>query len=305
MNRLGQIKKNWDESDDSDAMVDTIETDSPTASRTTPKPGQTQTESDRGRPPVQSEDDDDGFQEVQNKRKRSRSNVLPTPDPSPQSKRPNIVYKPVSTPRPRSGTGDRYMKQISLPVDQRNSHLVLKEARKSPEDVKKEYVAGTIIRAILHEQHLGQEFPMLNKFETKSREFGLIYTKSRPMIVIGQYETHYVAIPLYTHAGRGLEQKRQKWEFVSIRDHRRPGNFNPLTEHQPLLTEFMKSTENWFSPVSTAHITYPVSRNYVAHCQIIGRLTKESLARLITLYQRYAPKNPIVAATTSGISTPP
>ena len=52
-----------------------------------------------------------------------------------------------------------------------------------------------------------------DEYTTESR-YGLINSKVRHMIVIECYEDHYIAVPLFTHNGRGLTRKRQPDEYI-------------------------------------------------------------------------------------------
>ncbi|KAL8848034.1 MAG: hypothetical protein Q9221_006939 [Calogaya cf. arnoldii] len=97
-----------------------------------------------------------------------------------------------------------------------------------------QYKLGMIIRAPLHEQDsavarrpgaggagssvatAASEATKAEHYRTESRN-GTIFSKQRKMIVVALHTDHYVAIPLYTHNGRGLVNKRQPEEFVSVK----------------------------------------------------------------------------------------
>lgn len=152
---------------------------------------------------------------------------------------------------------------------------------------------GMIIGAPLHEQDYNAANSTMttdNKSITASEMFGSIHSKHRKMIVVACFSKHYVAVPLYTHNGRGLANKRAD-EYVSVRDHRDLSTpFQPLSRHGSLLTEHLNSGIAKYKVLTTAHITYPVSRSY--DCEIVheGNLEGRSTNHLIELFNRFAPK---------------
>lgn len=154
---------------------------------------------------------------------------------------------------------------------------------------KQLFKPGMIIRAALHEQHLDNRIDQADKNKTQSI-FGAIHTKFRKMIVIGLYQDHYIALPMYTHNGIGLSNKAKPDEFVSVKDHRSNSAFTKLSKHQALVTETMYEGINIIDPKTTAHITYPISRKYDLPIVQEGQLEKASIVSLMDLYNRLAPK---------------
>ena len=87
---------------------------------------------------------------------------------------------------------------------------------------KKVFRRGLIIRGPLHEQDYqgassqsNYTVAVANTNRTESR-FGPIHTKVRKMIVVECYQDHYIAVPLFTHGGRGLTNKRAPEEFIRL-----------------------------------------------------------------------------------------
>lgn len=162
--------------------------------------------------------------------------------------------------------------------------------RKLPRDM---FFVGGIIRACLHEQDFGaQPGPTnrtMNSNITGSR-FGTIHTKVRKMVIISVHLENYIAIPLYSHNGKGLRHKRNPDEFVSVFDYRNPGPFVPLSGRGALMTKYIAPTIHAYDPRSTAKLTYPVSRSYSLPVVYEGYLDTASTAHLISLYAQYAPK---------------
>ena len=146
------------------------------------------------------------------------------------------------------------------------------------EATKAQYKVGMIFRAAFHEPHRRngdaragnttdlstiQDPKLASKIQqTTSTALGNVHSKVRPMIVVGLYETHYVALPLYTHGGSGLHQVKNPLEYVSIRDHRSHEFFNKLSEWNPVVTGRMDEDTQLMQLKSTIHLTYPISRYY-------------------------------------------
>ena len=150
-----------------------------------------------------------------------------------------------------------------------------------------------------------------------------IHTKERKMIIVACYERHYICIPLYSHEGYGLKNKNvstcpafrpipfpllsppfnpkssnqrkrttnhslQESEYISVSDHRSTlKDFKPLSKHGALATEYLHEGIEPYHPMTAAHITYPVSRNYELAVVHEGHLKKEDLRQLIKLFNKY------------------
>ena len=156
------------------------------------------------------------------------------------------------------------------------------------------YRPGLVIRAKLHEEmFLGGESKMTADVAAKSitaTSHGKIVTKDRIMLVAACFDNHYIAVPLFTHRGQGLQYKNPD-EYISVRDHRaQSSNFQALSKHGKLTTEFMNKGVNLIDAKSTAHLTYHVSRRYDFPVVYEGYLTSNSVSQLIRLYNSYVAK---------------
>lgn len=232
----------------------------------------------------------------------------------PRTRARTIAYRPANNPGqaispPSVATRDRgsiyakrgkaisHLKQSCLPPHERDPLLAEAERNKGVRLTKEMFKPGMIIRCAHHEQDFvaggggggpgASDATLADKYRTDSR-FGTIYTKYRKMIVVALYQDHYVAVPLYTHNGRGLAKKPKPDEFVSVRDHRVPGAFEALSVHQPVVTERVDGAVERFHPKSTAHFTYPVSRRYGLPVVVEGQVRKVSVAGLATLVNTYS-----------------
>lgn len=209
-----------------------------------------------------------------------------TPSHAAQSRR--SVYETPTKPRSN-------YKQAHLPPDERDPELYEIELNKGSKYRKSDFRAGLIIRAMVHEQDYqaassGSNVTITERNRSNTK-FGPICTKWRKMIVLSLFEDHYLAIPLFTHNGKGLVNKKRPEEFVSIRDHRAKGEHpEPQSCHQPLETENINDGIDLFDVKSTAHVTYALSRKYELPVVMEGQLKKKSINRLVNLFNLYAPK---------------
>ncbi|KAL8675120.1 MAG: hypothetical protein Q9168_000491 [Polycauliona sp. 1 TL-2023] len=210
------------------------------------------------------------------------------------------VARSAAGPYPRHGQSNRSF--IGDP--EYDFYRQRREANQFVRIPAEDYKLGMIIRAPLHEQDsaparrpgvgggssvatAASEATKAEHYKTESRQ-GTIFTKQRKMIVVALHTDHYITIPLYTHNGRGLVNKRQPEEFVSVKDHRYKEEFVKLSKHDPLVTEMVRDGIDVFDAKSTAHLAYPVSRRYNLPVIHEGHLRSSSLRILVTLYNRYA-----------------
>ena len=200
--------------------------------------------------------------------------------------------------RPQGANGRQrptstYMKQSCLPVSERDPDLLHAEQNKGRTLAREVYKPGMIIRAAIHEPFLAGATDITDKSRTGSI-YGPIFSKVRKMIVVALYEDHYVAVPIFTHNGNGLQAKKSRDEYVSLSDHRSREPFTQSSKHLPLITESMNVGVDPIHPKATAHLTYPVSRKYDLHVIPEGMLDKMSVRRLIDLYNGAIPRAPQV-----------
>lgn len=178
----------------------------------------------------------------------------------------------------------------------------------TPADTKKQYRVGMIFWAAFHEPHRRngiaragnttdvsgiQDPKMKSKIQqTTSTAYGNVHSKMRPMIVVSLYETHYVALPLYTHGGTGLRNAKNPLEYVSVRDHRWQEPFTKLSNWNPLITGQMTPGSQFIELLSTVKLTYPISRDYEVEGFRVGYLDRESTVYLTELYLYHVPQLP-------------
>ena len=163
---------------------------------------------------------------------------------------------------------------------------------------KGEFKPGTIIRAPLHEEDFNrtprpldspsfsdQSYQSSRSSKISHTTFGPVYSEKRYFIVVEQFKTHYLAVPLFTYQGTGLREEHDPREYASIEDHRFPKSSERVAPHL-LKTRLMQDGARPMMPESVAHFTYPVSRRYNLHVSYQGRLQKDSTELLVRLFKR-------------------
>ncbi|KAI4129835.1 MAG: hypothetical protein LQ338_002018 [Usnochroma carphineum] len=233
--------------------------------------------------------DSDGYTTVASKRPAGKQPALQPGNGNRQQKmtdRVSSIYNPQRKPA-------SHYKQSCLPLEERDPEFVELERNKGSIYPKSAFCPGMIIRGVVHEQDYiaaatGSNLTIQEKHRTSSR-YGPICTKVRKMIVLGLFQDHYTAIPLFTHNGNGLDRKARPDEFVSVHDHRARDPGPPLSKHKPLITQRINKGIDPFDPKSTAHVTYALPRKYDLPVVQEGYLTHDSLNYLIGLFRYYAP----------------
>ncbi|CAD6590812.1 MAG: hypothetical protein ASARMPRED_005067 [Alectoria sarmentosa] len=180
---------------------------------------------------------------------------------------------------------------------------------------KHEFVIGTILRGIIHEQDImGTPDPAISEAPTNftsadnwSRaptavtnagnkhighgEWGPVYSENRFLIVVhNRAGDHYYAVPVYSHKGNGLAKKLHKNEFVSIADGRYPNNVEQQSAHRPI-TAVLKNGVDELLPMSAAYASYAVPRKYGLPVAHQGTLDDESTKRLVSMYHQWTDRN--------------
>ena len=176
---------------------------------------------------------------------------------------------------------------------------------------KHEFVLGTILRGIIHEQDMmGTPDPARSQAPTNftsanNRDraptaptnaddrhighgnWGPIYSENRFLIVVhNRPGDHYYAIPVYSHKGNGLAKKHYKEEYMSVADGRYPDHVVQQSAHRPI-TAVLKNGVDELLPMSAAYASYAVPRKYGLPVAHQGRLDDESTKRLVSMYHEW------------------
>ncbi|KAI0178658.1 hypothetical protein GGR52DRAFT_532979 [Hypoxylon sp. FL1284] len=161
---------------------------------------------------------------------------------------------------------------------------------KHPSDV---YQPGTVFSAPFHtastkdELYVAYDDPNLTAKEDIADTCyfsGTICSKYRKMVVVHRYGEHCSVMPIYTHNGKGLQDKNFLGEYVSIRDKDDP---NPAPREGPYnMIHAVRSsgfTGTFIIGKSTVKLTELCNHRYDALATIEGHLDADSKRQLYYL----------------------
>jgi len=142
---------------------------------------------------------------------------------------------------------------------------------------KGEFERGMIINApVFHEDSNPSE--SVGTINASLSAFAHVYGKPRYLIVTGLFTTTYQVVPVFSHNGTGLKGKENyEHEFVSINDGRNRGNFEALSDYEPLVTT---GKGGILRRDSVVHFVNPISRRYELKVELHGSLLPASTDRL-------------------------
>lgn len=145
---------------------------------------------------------------------------------------------------------------------------------------RKDLPAGTIIDVPSHAPENGTEVDVLD-VNRSATVCGIVYTKTRLMVVVKNHAMHSVCVPVYSNRGRGLAGKSAdaSEEFVAARNVW--SSWAPENGHQALLAA--SQCGQVFKDMSYAKFTELRSHYYGAMCGLVGRLDDASTSRLLDL----------------------
>ncbi|CZT42947.1 uncharacterized protein RSE6_02915 [Rhynchosporium secalis] len=156
---------------------------------------------------------------------------------------------------------------------------------------KAAFQPGVIFSAVTHEHHYRQDRVDNTNANQTETNFGVTNSKFRKFVILACFENHVIALPILTHQGRGLSSKRNKHEFVSVRERSLEGIAAPSeSKHAILWAElypgFQKASA-WHRMTDQCclHFTKPYSHNIEHKCTISGKLENASTNRLQKLFQ--------------------
>lgn len=153
---------------------------------------------------------------------------------------------------------------------------------------KAQYQVGWIVRAPLHEEDHHDGANPRSKYISAST-YSFVHTKPRIFIVLAKHHSHYLAVPLYTHNGAGLDHKPNQDEFVYVHDKdrvTRPPLQQRKNGHLDAAID-LRTRIPLYRPKSAAHLNYVVARSYALKVEYQGRLTRDSVEKLLEIAKAY------------------
>jgi hypothetical protein len=122
---------------------------------------------------------------------------------------------------------------------------------------------------------------------------GPIYSKTRPAIVVAPLSKSFLAVPVLTYSGRGLQPYHAENEHMSICD-QRPGGWYKVQNDMPVLLTDAGMRGLLMLPESTVHFTDPFDILYTRKTLILGKLEEYSTQVLLEHYQGPGTRAPLL-----------
>ncbi|KAF2229085.1 hypothetical protein EV356DRAFT_511778 [Viridothelium virens] len=111
---------------------------------------------------------------------------------------------------------------------------------------------------------------------------GAAIAKHRPYIIFAKHELHYTAISLWTHQGKGIENRSLEFQSENVGITKPMLNSAQQGPHAPLMLEDETTWE--VKDTCVAHFTELHSIAYSCPIRLLGYITQRSYARLVDLY---------------------
>jgi hypothetical protein len=172
-----------------------------------------------------------------------------------------------------------------------------------------DYREGMIFTAPFH-QHDYLQPDTVQSREQSMTEFGVVHTKLRKFVVVMRNPRAVIALPIYTHGGRGLEFKKEKNEFVSIResdweDSAAPAESdNGIVWADALPAYKRPEAGSWgrMTDRTSVLLTHPHPHYFDRKATFVAQLLPESISKIKTLYRAW---NFGEAAPTPAVASAP
>jgi hypothetical protein len=140
-----------------------------------------------------------------------------------------------------------------------------------------EFKFGGILKVTIHAVNTNPELSSDDEFVSQTK-LGLVFSKSRPVIVLLRFRKHMECLPMSTHGGRGTScmSEVEKTEYLPVVKRGSQQSANADSE-----SRLIAASGGWdILPESVAHVTGSV---YVSFAQVLvqtGVLEKSSFWKL-------------------------
>ena len=151
---------------------------------------------------------------------------------------------------------------------------------------------GMIFRGTLCRPAVAGPPPRVGFGQIINTNYGQVFARERPFIVVATNEEHAIALPMYTREGNGLRGVRNREEYVSVLDPWANNNHEPQSHWPPLTAAHLEPAERPWPVTSCVHFTYHVSVSYGVPIVYMGDLTPDSTWQLLALYLHHCPQLP-------------
>ena len=169
----------------------------------------------------------------------------------------------------------------------------------------KEYEVGVVFSFATHEHHYDQSQLDIQDDSTMTW-VGVVNSKYRKHVVVRRYKSHVVTLPIFTYCGNGLARKKNKNEYISIRDlDNKEHAAGAETKHgilwaevNPTLNKEGASPWHRMSNVTSVQFTRPQIHMMNSKSTIYGKIDLDSRMKLSKLFLK------AMEADNDGVETP-
>ncbi|KAE9377025.1 hypothetical protein N431DRAFT_530390 [Stipitochalara longipes BDJ] len=174
----------------------------------------------------------------------------------------------------------------------------------------RDFQVGAVFSAATHQRDYAETLDLRNPNQSMTH-LGVVHSKFRKFVILARFATHVLALPIYTHDGRGLANKPHKNEFVSIRDVDQGQQATmPESKHDVIWAERYPGFKNsnitsWFmmSNATSIHLTAPYSHPMGLKCTISGKLKAGSIDYLLKLFGEVTASTVSIDSSTAKLTT--
>ena len=180
-----------------------------------------------------------------------------------------------------------FYKESALPVEERDPIRMLVDKLKIYN--RNTFKPMMIIYAPSHEQDAIPKWQNPTHVDDPSitlTSWGRVHPKIRKIIIVkANFDNQYLALPLYSHEGKGVANKNKE-EYMAVVDHRSKktecANAGP-----PLLTNWMVEDVEDLLPTTVCHISSPFPRKFSVPCFVEGELARDATEKLVKAFKAF------------------
>lgn len=156
------------------------------------------------------------------------------------------------------------------------------------------FIPGLVFSTAYYEQDYDPAGKLGDKTHFTETSVGGVQGKYRKMVVVRQFDSHCVALPIFTYQGQGFLRKGiNLMDHIGIRDKhdKRPAPGSAKSRYPALLATKRKKFDSDKSfhailPASLVHLTLPFSFRYQFRATPEAQLDDNETKRLLEIFQK-------------------
>ncbi|TAQ89454.1 hypothetical protein B7494_g2199 [Chlorociboria aeruginascens] len=153
---------------------------------------------------------------------------------------------------------------------------------------RSKFVPGLVISAAFHTVEI---WP-IRTLNTTDTTVGPVFSKIRKLVIIDtKFKDHCIVLPIFTLEGKGLEGRKNKDEYVGIRDSKTidpppsRSKYPSIVSHRVFPFEDITKGFHFMSSKAYIQVSHPVIFRYGSYCIIEAKVLQPDLGRLTRIYQ--------------------